>query len=263
VPALAGQLSDDERHYTLNDDGSVTLLARDGRRVALRVNDWHVAPAPTPTPLAQAKTHEEYLRQVAEYDRRMMEVTGPRWASVAGEFGFDSWRNGVRWIGVLSDAEHAKLERSWTHPRVVSWSSPERRRLWLADATTRASEAIDVDTFLLTDVRPAGERVYLRGAVLRDGQQARPVPVPGSPDVLIQHFDAVDDRAAFALTRVAPDGAERWTTAIPVRFPRTVAAAGDYVVLTGLPLGNTDERRLVLVSVRLADGVVATYAYDE
>ena len=93
------------------------------------------------------------------------------------------------------------------NPRVASWSSPERRRLWLADATTRVSDAMDADTFALADVRPAGDRVYLRGAVLRDGHQLRAVTVPGSPDVLIEHYDAIDDRAAFALTRVAPDGA--------------------------------------------------------
>lgn len=262
VAALAGQLTDDARHYTTNDAGGITLTTRDGRRVDLDPSAWAVRPAPSPTPQAQAKNMDEYRQQLAEYDRRSMETMGPRSASVAGEFGLDSWRADGRWIAVLSDAERAQVDGSWSKPRVAKYYEPTRRRLWIADAREPVPDAAALGTTRLTDIRPAGDRVYLRGAVLRDGYRLRAVTVPGSPDVVIEHYDAVDERAAFLLTRVAPDGAERWTTTIPLRFARTVAAAGDYVVLTGLPPGVDDDRRLLLVSVRLADGAIATYAYD-
>lgn len=262
IPALADQLSDDGRHYALDAQGTVTMVTRDGRRVALRLQDWTIAPAAAPTPMAQAKNAEEYQRQVADYDRRVAEMMGPRAASVAGEFGLDSWRSDGRWIGILSDAEQKEVEPSWSRPRVTQYSHPERRRVWVGDASQRRPDAIALDTFTLADVHPAGDRIYLRGAVLRDGSALRAVTIPGSPDVLVEHYTAVDASAAFRLTRLDPAGEERWTITVPVRFPRTVAAAGDYVVLTGLPPGVADERRMLLVSVRLADGVVATYAYD-
>ncbi len=262
IPALADGLSDDARHYTRNDSGGVTFVTRAGHRVDLDPIAWTTRPAPSPTPLAQARDMDEWRRQMAEYDRLSMETTGPRWASVAGEFGLDSWRNDGHWIAVLSDEERAKVEPSWAKPRVAKYYEPARRRLWTATARERVPDAAAVETYRLTDVRPAGERVYLRGAVLRDGYRLRAVTVPASPDVLVEHYDAIDERAAFLLTRVAPDGGERWTTTMPIRFPHTVTSAGDYVVLTGLPPGITDDRRMLLVSVRLADGVVATYAYD-
>lgn len=262
IPALADQLSEDGRHYTMNAAGGITFVTRDGNRVDLDPAAWTVRPAPSPTPQAQAKDMDEWRRQMAEYDRLSMETMGPRSASVAGEFGLDSWRNDGRWIGVLSEEERAQIDAYWSKPRVARYSEPARRRLWTADAREPVPDAAALGTTRLADVRAAGERVYLRGAVLRDGHRLRAVAVPGSPDVLIEHYDAIDERAAFLLTRVAPDGTERWTATVPLRFARTVAAAGDYVVLTGLPPGVPDDRRMLLVSVRLADGAVATYAYD-
>lgn len=199
----------------------------------------------------------------AEYDREVQEAIGPRFASVAGEFGLDAWRSDGRWIAVLSDAERAKVEASWSKPRVAHYSEPARRRLWVAEAREPVPDAAAPETYRLGDVRPAGDRVYLRGAILRDGHRLRAVPVPASPDVLIEHYDAVDERAAFLLTRIAPDGTERWTATIPLRFPRTVTPAGDHLVLTGIPPGAVDHRRMLLASVRLADGAVATYAYGD
>lgn len=262
IPALAHQLSDDWKHYHVNGRGGVTLVTRDGRRLDLQPDDWTVAPAPSPTPRQQAKNRDEWRSQMADYNRQVMEMTGPREASVAGEFGLDSWRSDSRWLGVLSDAERAKVEQSWAQPRVTQYWSPERRRLWLGDASQPWPDALHLDTFRLTDVRPAGERIYLRGAVLRDGHRLRAVTIPGSPDVVLEHYSAIDASADLHLTRVTPAGEERWTVTVPLRFARTVAAAGDYVVLTGLPPGVTDERRMLLVSVRLADGVITTYAYD-
>jgi hypothetical protein len=262
IPALAGQLTDDARHYKQNDAGGITLVTRDGNRLDVDPAAWTVRPAPSPTPQAQARDMDEYRRQLAEYDRLSMETTGPRSASVAGEFGLDSWRSDGRWIAVLSDDERAQIDASWSKPRVARYYEPTRRRLWIADAREPVPDAAALGTTKLANVRAAGDRVYLRGAVLRDGHRLQAVPVPGSSDVLVEHYDAIDERAAFLLTRVAPDGTERWTATIPLGFARTVAAAGDYVVLTGLPPGVTDDRRMLLVSVRLADGVVATYAYD-
>lgn len=262
IPRLAGQLSEDVRHYRVNDLGGITLVARDGDRVDLDPAAWTVRPAPSPTPQAQAKDMDEYRRQLAEYERLSMESTGPRSASVAGEFGLDSWRSDGRWIAVLSDDERAHVDAYWSKPRVAKYYEPARRRVWIGDAREPVPDAAALGTTKLADVRPTGDRVYLRGAVLRDGYRLRAVTVPGSPDVIVEHYDAIDDRAAFLLSRVTPEGTERWSATIPLRFPRTVAAAGDYVVLTGLPPGVTDDRRMLLVSVRLADGVVATYAYD-
>lgn len=262
IPALADQLSEDGRHYAMNDRGGVTMVTRDGNRIALDPAAWTVRPAPSPTPQAQAKDMDEYRRQLAEYDRLSMETTGPRSASVAGEFGLDSWRSDGRWIGVLSEEERAQIDADWSKPRVAKYYEPTRRRLWIADAREPVPDAAALGTTKLANIRAADERVYLRGAVLRDGHRVQAVTVPGSPDVLIEHYDAIDERAAFLLTRVAPDGTERWTATVPLRFARTVAAAGDYVVLTGLPPGVTDDRRMLLVSVRLADGAIATYAYD-
>ena len=262
IPSLAVGLSDDVRHYTLNDAGGMTLVTRDGYRVDLDPAAWTVRPAPSPTPQAQAKDMDEYRRQLAEYDRLSMEATGPRSASVAGEFGLDSWRNDGRWIAVLSDDERAQIDPYWSKPRVAKYYEPKRRRLWIADAREPVPDAAALGTTRLGDVRAAGDRVYLRGAVLRDGHRLQAVAVAGSPDVVIEHYDAIDERAAFLLTRVTPDGTERWTATIPLRFARTVEAAGDYVVLTGLPPGVTDDRRMLLVSVRLSDGAIATSAYD-
>lgn len=262
IPRLAGQLSEDVRHYRVNDAGGITLVARDGDRIDLDPAAWTVSPAPSPTPQAQAKDMDEYRRQLAEYDRLSMETMGPRSASVAGEFGLDSWRSDGRWIAVLSDDERAQVDEFWSKPRVAKYSEPTRRRVWTADAREPVPDAAALGTTRLTDVRPAGDHTYLRGAVLRNGHRLQAVTVPGSPDVVVEHYDAIDERAAFLLTRVAPDGTERWTATMPIRFPRTVAAAGDYVVLTGLPPGVNDDRRLLLVSVRLGDGVIATYEYD-
>jgi hypothetical protein len=261
-PRLAGQLSDDVRHYKSNEAGGITLVARDGDSVDIDPAAWTVRPAPSPTPQAQAKDMDEWRRQMAEYDRLSMETTGPRAASVAGEFGLDSWRNDGRWIAVLGDDERAQIDAYWSKPRVAKYYEPTRRRLWIADARVPVPDAAALGTTRLADVRAAGDRVYLRGAVLRDGHRVQAVAVPGSPDVLIEHYDAIDERAAFLLTRVGIDGTERWTTTVPLRFARTVAGAGDYVVMTGLPPGANDYRRLLLVSVRLADGAIATYAYD-
>lgn len=262
IPALADQLSEDVRHYAISGDGGITFVTRDGNRIALDPAAWTVRPAPSPTPQAQAKDMDEYRRQLAEYDRLSMETMGPRSATVAGEFGLDSWRNDGRWIAVLGDDERAQVDAHWAKPRVAKYYEPTRRRLWIADAREPVPDAAALGTARLADIRTAGDRVYLRGAVLRDGHRVQAVAVPGSPDVVIEHYDAIDERAAFLLTRVGIDGTERWTTTVPLRFARTVTAAGDYVVLTGLPPGGNDDRRLLLVSVRLADGAIATYAYD-
>ena len=43
---------------------------------------------------------------------------------------------------------------------------------------------------------------------------------------------------------------------------RRVLANHEYVVIAGLPVGNTFHHRLQLVSMRLADGALATYSYN-
>jgi hypothetical protein len=121
---------------------------------------------------------------------------------------------------------------------------------------------MDEGAVTLTNLRPVGDKEYLRGALLRDGALRVPVAIPNAPDVLIEHYTAIDGTGQSMLTRVAPDGSERWTTTLPLAFPRTVAAIGGHVALTGFAPGVSDDRKLQLVSVRLEDGAVSTYAFN-
>jgi hypothetical protein len=261
-PALRGQLSDDVRHYEWRPSARVRLVTRAGHRLDLGIADWTLAPAPAPTPVPQARNHDEWLQQMAEYEQQKDLVSGPRSATIPGEYGLDSWRAGERWIGLLTDTEQARYSRSWARPQSAALADPVRRRIWLAAAGQPVEHPLELGAVALTDMRPAGDQDYLRGGVLRDGVARRAVTIPSSPDVLIEHYTAVDATASVQLTRITPDGTERWTATLPLALPRTVAAAGDYVVLTGFAPGVSDDRKMRLVSVRLADGAIGTYAYN-
>lgn len=260
VPALHGLLSDDMRHYELLPDGTVRLLARDGRRFVLDATAWTLTPTAEKTPVPPARDMDEWHRQMADYDRDMAEATGPREATQPGEFGLDSWRNDTQWLGLLSDADAKEMSRRWARPRHPWSGSSERRRFWIATATTPAGE--NPEGFTLVDLRAVGTREYLRGGILRDGFRLRAVAIPASPDVVVEHYTTIDATAVTLLTRVTPGGDERWTATLPLHLPRTVTAIGDHVALTGFAPGVSDDRKLQLVSVRLSDGAVTTFAYD-
>ncbi|MEO7435970.1 MAG: hypothetical protein ABI080_10825, partial [Candidatus Binatia bacterium] len=257
VPALHGLLSDDIRHYELQADGTIRLLARDGRRFVLDAAAWTLTPAAEKTPVPSARDMGEWQRLMSEYERDMAEATGPREANQPGEFGLDSWRNDAQWLGLLSDADAKEMSRRWARPRHPLSGSSERRRFWIATATTPAGES--PEGFTLVDLRAVGPREYLRGGILRDGFRLRAVTIPASADVVVEHYTTIDATAVTLLTRVTPGGDERWTATLPLHLPRTVAAIGDHVALTGFAPGVSDDRRLQLVSVRLSDGAVTGF----
>jgi hypothetical protein len=83
-----------------------------------------------------------------------------------------------------------------------------------------------------------------------------------SPDLIVEHYSAIDDSAQMLLTRVTPTGEERWTATLPLKLPNTIHAADNHVAFRGLPPGSTFIHRAQLVCVNLRDGSFSTFSFN-
>lgn len=55
----------------------------------------------------------------------------------------------------------------------------------------------------------------------------------GLPDLIVEHYAAVDDSAQMLLTRMTPEGEVRWCTLLPIKLPNTISATDEYVAFRG------------------------------
>ncbi len=254
VPQLQGQLPDDRKFYELDPQAGLRLTARDGSRHVLNTQTWALSPQAEPTP---AQPAQDMSRAMREWSARMDESTATTFAQMPGEYGLDSWRNAADWIGILSDAEQRGYSRNWERPRRQSNVNPERRKLWSAALSAETNGESQ-----LGEMRTLGDKTYLRGGFLRDGKRLRPVQLKDSPDLLVEHYSAIDDSGQMLLTRITPSGEERWTARLPLKLPNTISATDEYVAFRGLPPGSDYLHRAQLVCVKLSDGSFATYSFN-
>ena len=253
VPKLKGQLPDDRKFYEV-DEGGLKLTARDGTRYLLDTRTWNLGPQPEPTSTPAA---QDWTRRLQEWSARMDESTATTFAQQPGEYGLDSWRDGERWLGLLSDAERQNYSQRWDRPSRQNNVDPQRRKIWTAPARTREDGESE-----LGEMRALTEKAYLRGGFLRHGRKLRPVQPKDSPDLLVEHYSAIDDSAQVLLTRVTPAGEERWTATLPLKLPNTIHATDEYVAFRGLPPGTAFIHRAQLVCVKLSDGSFSTFSFN-
>jgi hypothetical protein len=192
-----------------------------------------------------------------EWSVRMAESTASSVAQMPGEFGLDSWRSGDRWFGMLSVAEQRQYSRNWESPGKHTSVDPERRKLWTATVTDTGSRRSQ-----LGEMQAVRDNTYLRGGFLRDGRRLRIVQAKGSPDLIVEHYTAVDDSAQMLLTRITPEGEVRWSAILPIKLPNTICATDEYVAFRGLPPRITFLHRAKLICVKLSDGSFRTFEYN-
>ena len=257
VPQLKDQLPDERKFYDFQPASGLRITTRDGERVVLNTQTWTLGPQPEPTPDQPARDAQDWDRRMKEWNVRMEEGTASLVAQLPGEFGLDSWRSGDRWFGMLSIAEQRQYSRSWENPGRHSSVDPERRKLWTApvrDTSSRRSQ--------LGEMQAVRDNTFLRGVFLRDGKRLRIVQAKDSPDLIVEHYSAVDDSAQMLLTRITPEGEVRWTTILPIKLPNVICATDEYVAFRGLPPRINFLHRAQLVCVKLSDGSFRTFSYN-
>ncbi len=257
VPQLKDQLPDDRKFYDFDAESGLRVTTRDGTRLILDTRTWTIAPQPEATPNQPTRDAQEWERSVQEWGARTDEGTATTVAQLPGEFGLDSWRSGERWFGILSAGEQRQYARSWDRPRRHESVDPERRKVWTAPVTDSGPGRSQ-----LGEMQAVRDNTYLRGGFLRDGKRMRPVQAKGSPDLIIEHYTAIDDSAQMLLTRITPEGEVRWSTILPIKLPNTVCATDEYVAFRGLPPRTASLQRAQLVSVKLSDGSFRAFEYN-
>ena len=250
APELKDQLPTDGKFYEFDPQSGLRITARDGTRYLLDTRTFALGPQPEPTPAPTARDPQEWS---ARHD----ESTATTFAQLPGEYGLDSWRSADQWLGVLSDAEQRRYSRHWDRPRQHGSADPERRKIWTAPVTATTPRSSR-----LGEMRALRNDTYLRGGFLRDGRRLRPVQENDSPDLFVEHYSAVDDSGQMLLTRITPEGEERWTAMLPIKLPNTVCATDEYVAFRGLPPRTEFLHRAQLVCLRLSDGSFRSFPFD-
>ena len=257
VPQLKDQLPDDRKFYEFDGESGLRVTTRDGTRLVLNTRTWTVAPQAEPTPKPPARDMQEWERSMQEWSARMDEGMATIAAQLPGEYALDSWRAGEKWFGILSVGEQRAYSRNWDRPRRNASPDPERRKVWTAAVTD-----IGPARSQLGEMRALRDDTYLRGGFLRDGRRSRPVQAKGSPDLIVEHYTAVDESAQMLLTRITPEGEVRWSTALPIKLPNTISATDEHVAFRGLPPRINYLHRAQLVCVNLSDGSFRTFDYN-
>lgn len=260
-PRLKGVMPTDERYIRFDPQG-LSFTAADGR-------DWRLTGQ-------GAATRPDGARLDTDAERAAPQPGVALPARNAG--GSGSWAfytggidlGGGRWLGLLADAEAAKLGVEGPVGGVDPQTYP-RTRLYSARVVRSALSSGFRP--VANDPRPLPESPeFLSAGLLQDGRccHGRPILLRDPDSVLVIHRDRLGDDSRLKLTRVSgPRGAPLWTSDLPLQALEAVLPGERTVVLVGRrdepPLfrarDNRPESIDQLVSVDLASGRVGAYGF--
>lgn len=260
-PMLKGVMPTEERYVRFDPQG-LSFTAADGR-------DWRLTGQ-------GAATRTDGPRLDTDAERAPPQPGVFLTARNAG--GVGSWMfytgglelGGGRWLGLMADAEAAKLGAEGAVGGVDPETYP-RTRLYSATVVRGAMSSMYRP--VATNARPLPESPeFLSAGLLQDGRccHGRPILLSKPDSVLVIHRDRLGDESRFKLTRVSgPRGKALWTADLPLQALEAVLPGDRTLVLVGRrdepPLFKARDSRPEsidqLVSVDLATGRVAAFGF--
>jgi hypothetical protein len=202
-PELRGGWLEQSKYYKM-DDESMRLLVTvgDGRKFVLEPSSMKALPYVAPVQV-QAKSHEEYMKQIAAYVKKTaMYETGP------GRFFYSGERiSQTEWVGLLSEEQLNELIRSWSELGKAPYGEVRRKlyRLRLESTEDRGSTYTKV-----VGHEALGQDSYLEAGLMRDGIETKALRLSGPEGYLVMHKWRLGDQGTMMLTRVDMQGKKIW-----------------------------------------------------
>ncbi len=179
---------------------------------------------------AKAKSHEESMKQWAEYNEKMtMFGIGP---------GVYFWRGEKpgegEWFGLMTREEAGNLKESGV-PTGRAILNGKTSALWRVQAR---------------EGKRVGEVEYLDAGLLREEKAAKPLRLEGPAGYLVMHQSRLGQDGTLVVTRVDMEGKKLWEV-------NTGIGKLDQVLPDARYLGLVGEQPKVMISVHIVDGTMS------